>query len=418
MNKQLGRLGSNNIIKLFIFEVKRAFSDVFTIVLSCFVPIILIITIIGSVLPVLFQGAELNDIKVALYNQDLTFETRLIVNHLMKSDSVNEMVDVVDVSSLDEGKELIDNLEVSALIVIPENLQQNLYDGKSQTLSFYSGKTNKQITNLLFLMLNKGLDNINQGQKSVDIVYSAMRDMGYEREDASQKYSDMATFLFTNIISRSDIYSEYSEVSATGDYLNIEYYSISIFILCLFFSGLIISASANKDISMGILDRGSFYMHSFSYSLSKCLANAIYILVPVITTSLFILIISGSMGLFSGNIILLILTMMISSLYFSAIMIFIGSYTKTVTSSIWVGFSSALIICLISGMLVPRYLMPRFIINIAEITGLPSIIRLYSAALFGISSTTALIDITICIVIVLILFFLGHLRIRRYFFII
>ena len=50
-------------------------------------------SILGSLLPFMFKGAELNNINIAIFNEDLTFETNLIIRHLAESDSVEDFVD-------------------------------------------------------------------------------------------------------------------------------------------------------------------------------------------------------------------------------------------------------------------------------------------------------------------------------------
>lgn len=400
-------------LKLFKFEVKRYFSNTPLLIIACVVPVLLIMTLLGSMLPVLFRGAELNDINIALFNEDPTFETNMIIRHLAESDSVEDFVDIVDVDSLEEGMEMLDSTQASALIHIPKDLQENLYQGKSQTLYFYSGQRNKQIVNLIYDMLESGLNNINQAQKSVDIVYYSMQDMGYGHSDSASQYRSMAEDLFSNIISRSDIYTDYSEVSATGDFLNIEYYLISTLLLCLFFLSLPICAKMSKDKNSGVMDRGGFYLSGFAYSSSKVLAGALFLIMPAAVTSVFILAVSGAFGLFSGSTGLLIATILLSGLFISIIMVLVGTVMPSTTSAIWSGFSLALVLSMISGIFIPRNLMPRSIVYAAEITGLPAITRLYGASLFGVKSTNYWLDLLVASAIMIALYTLIYIKTRR-----
>lgn len=400
-------------LKLLKFEVKRYFSNTALLIIACIVPILLIMTLLGSMLPVLFRGAELDDINIALFNEDDTFETNMIIRHLAESDSVEDFVDIIDVKSLSEGEEMLENNNASALIHIPINLQENLYQGKSETIYFYAGQTDKQIVRLIYDMLKSGLNNINQAQKSVDMVYYAMRDMGYSSQDASNQYRNMAEELFTNIISRSQIYADYNEVSATGDYLNIEYYLISTLLLSLFFLSLPICAKMSKDKNSGVTDRGGFYLNSFSYVLSKVLAGGLYLVLPAAVTSVFILFVSGAFGLFSGTVWLLITSIALSVLYFSSLMVLLGALMPSTTSAIWSGFSIALIISTISGIFIPRDLMPRAIVNIAQITGLPSVIRVYGSSLFGVNSGEIGTDLLIVCVAIILLFVASYFKTKR-----
>ncbi len=403
----------NIFFKLLLFEVKRYFSNPALIIIACIVPILLIMSILGSLLPFMFKGAELNNINIAIFNEDLTFETNLIIRHLAESDSVEDFVDLVDVDSMEEGLQMLDDKEASAMVHIPPGMQQNLYSGKSETIYFYAGSSDKQVVMLLYDMIKSGLNNINQAQKSVDIIYYAMQDMGYERQDASAEYTDMSEELFVDIISRSDIFKGYDEVSATGDYLNIEYYLISIMLLTMFFLALPVGAKMSKDKFSGVMDRGGFYLHSFSYVSAKMLAGTVFLLVPSVVSSVFILFVTGAFGLFSGYIYLLFIAVLLSALYFTAFMLLIGTFSSSVTAAIWTGFSSALAVCMISGIFIPRNLMPRILTSISEFTGLPAVIRLLGNSLFGVKSANITLDIIIAVSIIIAAFIASYLITRR-----
>ena len=237
--------------------------------------------------------------------------------------------------------------------------------------------------------------------------------MGYNRREAADEYNNMAKALFTNIISRSLIYKNYSEVSATGDYLNIEYYLISTLLLSLFFLGLPICAKISSDRLSGILDRGGFYLNSFGYASSKLLSGSLFLLLPASVTVIFILVVTKSFGLFSGNVFVLIITIVISCLYFAIVMLMIGTYAKSTTASIWIGFSSALVLSMVSGIFIPRNLMPSGIVYISEITGLPAIIRLYGVSLFGVRNTNMFLDILKPVLVGIIAFGASYLKIRK-----
>ena len=403
----------NIFCKLLLFEVKRYFSNPVLIIIACIVPILLILSILGSLLPYIFKGAELNDISIAIFNEDPSFETNLIISHLAESDSVEDFVDLIYASSLEEGRRMIDDNEASALVHIPLNMQQDLYNGERVEINFYTGSEDKQIVMLLYDMIEGGLNNINQAQKSVDIIYYAMQDMGYERLDAAAEYREMSENLFVNIISKSDIYIDYNEVSATGDYLNIEYYLISIMLLTMFFLALPIGAKMSKDKFSGVLDRGGFYLHGFSYVSAKIISGAIFLMVPSAVSSVFILWVTGAFGLFSGYIALLAVSVILASFYFAVIMLLIGTISSSTTAAIWAGFSLALAVSSISGIFIPRNLMPRVLTSISEFTGFPAVIILLGHSLFGVRNSNNISDIIIVISIVSTAFILTHLITRR-----
>ncbi|MEX1376994.1 MAG: ABC transporter permease [Eubacteriales bacterium] len=408
MNKEYGT--SNAFLKLFRFETKRYFSNIALLIIACAVPIFLISTLLGSLLPFLFRGAELNNIYIALFNEDKTFETDMIIRNLTESKSVEDFVEILDVDSIEEGRKMLADKEASALIYIPKDLQANLYEGNSQKLYFYAGEKDKQVIILLYDMLKGGIKNINQGQRSVDIVYYSMRDMGYGYESASAEYSQMAQDIFSKIISRSKIYRDYDEVSATGDYLNIEYYTISTMLLCMFLISLSLAANISSDRTTGILDRGGFYRNSFGYIGAKTMAGMLFLLLPMALCTLFILLVSNSFGLFSGNTILILLSLIISALYFSVFMITLGSYAKSTTAAIWAGFSIVLIVSTISGIFIPRNIMPRFVGYAAEFTALPSIIRMLGYSLFGVRSQSIVLDVLKSLSFTAVVFGLGYYK--------
>ena len=411
MNKLYGISGV--FFKLFKFEIKRYFSNLALLIISCAVPILLITILLGSLLPFLFKGAELNNIYVAIYNEDKSFETDMIIRNLTESKSVEDFVEIIDVDSMAEGQQMLADKETSALIHIPKDLQANLYKGESQSLYFYAGEKDRQVVILLYDMLKGGIKNINQGQKSVDIVYYSMRDMGYGYEAASAEYSQMADEIFAKIISRSKIYKDYDEVSATGDYLNIEYYTISTMLLCLFLISLSIAANVSSDKATGILDRGGFYRSAFGYSSAKTMAGMLFLMLPAALCTLFILFVSHSFGLFSGDAVLLIISICLLSLYFSASMSTLGAYAKSTTTAVWIGFSIVIVVSSVSGIFIPRNLMPKFLGYAAEFTALPSLIRLFGYSLFGVRTQNLYLDILKIVSFTIVIFTLGYFKTKR-----
>lgn len=399
--------------KILYFEIKRLLNRKSTIILSIVCPILILVILSGTILPHLFEGAVVDKVSIAIYNESPDDETIMIINHLTKADSIEDFVSIIKVDSLDEGLNLLDDKKASALIHLPDGLQETLMQGGIGEIFFYEGDINKQVVDLLYSVLESGIKSINSGQQAVEYIYLGMRDMGYSYSKSADTYNDRAIYIFSKVLNRIDVFEDNVAISAYGNLINIEYYSISIVILFTLLCGIIIASLFSSDISSGILERGLPCKKHYLYVLYKMLSGTVYTAIISSILLLSVLIIAGSLSLFSGNIILIIITNITLSIYASIIMLLIGSFTKSVTSAIWASFTYCFITCFASGIFIPSHLLPKSIKLIAEVTGIPAISRMFSNSLYGIRDINYLINFLIVLTIIIISYLIVSKKIKR-----
>lgn len=370
------------MIKIIKFEFKRLFSNKIAFIINSLLPIFILFLFSISLLPIIFTSAKMKSIDIALLNQDDSLETKIIVSNLINAESIKDIVNVVKVGSFEQGEKLLEENLASALVVMPKNLRDTLYTGGNVSIKYYSNDNMKDISNLVYAVLQEGVSSINKAQLTVDVIYTGMQEIGYSREISAQNYRDLSASLQANILSRSKVFIS-SKSNPFGDLLNIEYYSITLLILTLFLSSISISVLLNKDLQSQVLSRGVFAKNKLSYCFGKLFASMIFLMLQMSLVIVLILWITQSLDLFSGNISGIIMTSIFFSLYISSIMLAIGSITKYPTNAVWISFIVSITFSFISGSIIPRSILSSTINRIGEFTALPAISRLYSMSLFG-----------------------------------
>jgi len=403
------------MIKTYLkYELRKVFSNIPNIILSCLIPLFLLFIITSSPLDNVFKPNEIKRIKIAIFNEDGSIETKLIINHLMNNDSVNDIIELNYQSSIEDGLKLIDSKEVVAFIYIPKGLQNGLYSGKSQKITYYSSKKNEAVSHLIYLLLNEAIGNVNQVQKSADLIYYSMKELGYNLNTSISSYNEVSKKYLLSIANKNKVYLNSKNHSIINGVLNLEFYIVSTILLCAFFVSLPLCRITSREFEKNLLMRGNYISSLDKYLIAKIIANSIYIFIPLIITSVFGLFIFNSQHLLLKNIFIILGVILIISTHIASLVLFISSIQKNMTKTIWSMFTYALLSCGVAGLIIPVELMPRGLNILGEITLLPSFTRLLSYSLFGGQTEVLLISLILSLIINMIIWLITYNNYKKY----
>ena len=388
-------------MKILLLEIRRLITKASTLIMAMLLPVILVSAISLSLLPMLFGKAGINEINVSVYYEDDSPEIILIGKALTEHESSENFMNVIRVYSKQEGLRLVNERIVSAFVYVPAGFKDTIYNGDKAEMFYYFGDRDKELSFLIYKIFNDGVNLINYAQQSVDTLYDSMNILNYSPKDSVSEYNDTSVLIFTSILSKVKTYSDNIKLSPISDYLPIEYYSISTLILALFFGATPILIMFSKDINNGTLARGSLMAKRAPYLIIKILSGAILIIIQMAFIIPIILLQNGAFGLFSGNILLIFACVILCGFYFSTIMLMIGSISKDSSASLWLGFTIIVLVSFISGLIIPSSVLPEWVNSIAQYTGLPSIFKMFSSSLFGISAEVTIMNFIICISVTL-----------------
>lgn len=126
------------ILYIAISTIKRNFRDKRSIIRSLLVPILMII-LLGTALNSAFQGKKIDKFDICYLNQDSGSASNEF-NKFLSNDEIKSLLNVKQVSSIDEGEKLISDKKAVSLVVIPKDYSEKVSLGEKAPIQIYSTK--------------------------------------------------------------------------------------------------------------------------------------------------------------------------------------------------------------------------------------------------------------------------------------
>lgn len=127
-----------NILYIAISTIKRNFRDKRSLFRSILMPILMIL-VLGTALNKPFQGQTVDKVDVCYLQEDKGIGADEF-NKFLGLVDIKNILNLKEVSSIDEGERLINDKKAVSLIVIPQGYSENLKEGKDASIKIYNSK--------------------------------------------------------------------------------------------------------------------------------------------------------------------------------------------------------------------------------------------------------------------------------------
>lgn len=368
--------------KLFAVDIKRLFNNKTAIIIVIAAPLLLVLLISFAVAPYFFANVRTDNFYVAVYNEDNDPLTVLILQGLIESESLGGLIEVQHVDNQKDGMNAVKN-GAAAFIHVPKGMQDDLYSGESVSITYYGNPNMPLEDALLFETLHSGTELVSHAQHAVNTLYNDSIKAGVDNETASELYGNTAKMFFVQVLARGDLYEHTEETSPLDGALPIEYYAASLLILFVALGAMPIARITADDAANGLIHRqllsGNPPIVSF---VSRWLSGSLFLLVQytVLTTALCIL--AGTVSVFSGHVVSLLLGGILLSAFICLGMMLVGLLSRNSVAAVGLAFMGALALALVGGLLVPSAFMPVLIRDISFVTPFSAALRLSIAGMF------------------------------------
>lgn len=332
-----------------------------------------VIIIYGS--KMFFSNTAFNQVNVALYMPEDSKYNSLGLSFVQDMQSFRDSVNIIEVSSPEEGLEMIEKDKTLVFVEIPEEFVRSVLNGSNYSIKiiFKNNDTlDEHIVNDLLLSLS---DVLGVAQASVytlgDIYYS----QGIDSEESSSHYNKLNTENFFYVTSRDAIFDQKLfdsisrftlQQSMAGAYL----------ILILFFSCFTLASFFKLNSYSYMLQQRAHKVTKTKVFISEFLTAAIPVYVSFLIIYLAFLIASFKPKLTA------LIVMMPVSLLISFIITLVFTLIKNKVYANLCIFVSVILVMYISGGLVPLELLPAFLKNTASYNPFYHLLRVVLASLF------------------------------------
>ncbi len=179
---------------------------------SYMLPLVLLfpVLLIGAVIVLLvslFDITEESPIELGVVNEDQSEETEMIIDILQEASEFGPFMQIETVT-LDKAKTKINDNELSAYIVLPEDFTSNLYNGNKVTMAVTGNPQQRMESNVVHELINSVMRHIESSQANILLVNEYAKKVNMDDKTRSELVMDEFMRTFLSVAGKDKIISE------------------------------------------------------------------------------------------------------------------------------------------------------------------------------------------------------------------
>lgn len=347
----------NNDIKLLLRKWK-------SLPLLLVAPIIMLVMIAFLAIRFIGDFSEM-DIQVGLTNLDESEETTMIVNALMETSDISEMLSIHTMTE-EEAEIAISSNEIAANIIFPENFFNDMIGGRSSTVEVVGNADMSLESDIVNEIVETVAKHIRNSQASILAIGFQASEIGVDEAEVDELILNLFVEYFVQVMSSSDMLDENLQSNiATNNTMN--YYILSVWFVMLIIWSTIISIYLKGETHHRVKTRMKLYgVTELTESISKLIVLLLNMILLAALTFLGIYLFTDILNLAFDNIVRVgILTLLFVAIL-SGIHILIGVVFDNVKTQLIVKLIVTIFLILFSGALIPTIYFPEYLLPIFE----------------------------------------------------
>ena len=354
--------------RLFLTDLKR--------IKQRFLPLVLITLILAVGLSVvvllsnrlLYNEQAIEPVNVGLVADASSPYAKMAYSMVSEMDSYQATCRFIEIASEDQGRQMLENGEIKALIIIPDNIINSIMYGEDNPITVIYNQDGTLETYTLNEVFKSTSSMLATAQAATTIIYQGAYQLGLPDYALDQIAADADTLYMDFVLSRTELYVK-EELQLTGAYSPYQYYMASGLLLLLFFSGIVFLSFIKGNSTTLCLRLKLHGINRIHIMISQYMTLTIALLLIYIV--LFFGCLAGGMichftplqfhisGFFNG---------IPAILFIGFVILLIGYLPAGYSGACLLLFLTAFLLAYTGGGIVPVRLLPDFIQNFAEHT--------------------------------------------------
>lgn len=347
----------NNDIKLLLRKWK-------SLPLLLVAPIIMLIMIAFLAIRFIGDFSEM-DIQVGLTNLDESEETTMIVNALMETSDISEMLSIHNMSQ-EEAEIAISSNEIAANIIFPENFFNDMIGGSSSTVRVVGNADMSLESDIVNEIVATVTRHIRNSQASILAIGFQATEVGMDEDAVDEMIVNLFVEYFVQVMSSSDMLDENLQSNvATNNTMN--YYILSVWFVVLIIWSTIISIYLKGETHHRVKTRMKLYgVTELTESISKLIVLLLNMILLGTITFIGIYLFTDILNLAFDNIIRVLVLVLLFIIVVSGIHILVGVLFNNLKTQLIVKLVVSIFLILFSGALIPTIYFPEYLIPIFD----------------------------------------------------
>ncbi len=341
---------------LFQLQWKTMSRQLSVMLLFLLLPVVCALFILYALQPLFASESFVEPFDVAVVDLDQSLETKMIILQLASSDDFLGVVQFLTVD-MDQGRAMVKDDEVAALVVIPQRFAANMRAGKNIPIDVV-GNPQRPLQYRLFLaMMRSGADLISAAQSGVNTIYYFLRDevsVSILNSEVNQAIIDFSL----QSLGRRQIYTD-TVLTETGSFHLEEYYGAATSVVMALLMGLYLLTVVRQDYSPGVEKR---LLANGLTTATKITAKFFVIfsflcIQLTIILALYLLVVQGKI---TGNWLSLIVVLLGMAANISMLFTFLSSLSSHPYLELSVGIGLVSVLTVLGGNILPISFLPQW----------------------------------------------------------
>lgn len=347
----------NNDIKLLLRKWK-------TLPLLLVAPVIMLVMI--AFLAIRFIGDfEEMDIQVGLTNLDEAQETTMIVNALMETSDISEMLTIHNMT-VEEAEIAISSNEIAANIIFPEDFFADMTGGNSSTVEVVGNADMSLESDIVNEIVATVTKHIRNSQASILAIGYRAAEVGVDEEEVDEMILNLFVEYFVQVMSSSDMLDENLQSNVATNNTN-NYYILSVVFVLLIIWSTIISIYLKGETHQRVKTRMKLYgVTELTESISKIAVLIASMIILAAISLLGLYFFTDILNLAFDNILRVITLVALFIIAIGGIHILIGILFDNVKTQLIVKLIMSILLIVFSGALIPEIYFPEYLLPVFD----------------------------------------------------
>ena len=397
--------------RIILLNIKRMAGNKLLLLVLTLAPLLLL-SVFGSVVAPVFFSGGLEKARIAVLNEDTDPLTGSIIEGLIEDEKTRGMLEVVFVSSREEGLRLLKS-GAAAFISVPAGFQETLRGGGKSYLQLAMNPSRQLESMLISDVLESDVGMVNDAQRAVNSLYQALLADGMPKDQAGDAYYSAARHFMVQALNRKAVIDVQGELSPLGSLMPVEYYASALLAVFLFFSAMAVAGLTAQDGANCVLDRHlAGGRSSASYIATRTVSGAALIALQGIPAVGLILLAYSSGFWYTGAPALALPALLLLAFTVSVFGVCVGILCRGRDVAVKVVFLLVSVLATLGGAVIPASGLGP-LADIAPWTPVYAALRLLSSSIFFFSGPEFLESAVVLLVYSILFFAVSYAMTRK-----
>ena len=233
------------------------------------------------------EESRTEQFKVAIVNDDSTFETKLVIRQLTESPHL-KIFSTIEVDIKTAESYLKEN-EIAAIVHIPHDFSRDVAKGINTPVKVIGNQNRPLQSQLILHVLESAADFTSAAQSGINTVNYFLEEADFSKEDIKTQFKKDVLSFGLHILGRGELFETVEKQSLFQQSILL-YYALSFYVLLImiwsYMGILLLKTNMKKAIRLRLAAMGFFKMHSvFSRMLvvfALVVSSALLVAIPLL----------------------------------------------------------------------------------------------------------------------------------------